>query len=333
MRAAISIAVGLTLLAGVESAAQNAPRVDTELVGSFGGFQWTMPAAINNRGDVVGSVRPTGTMAGQNAFLWTRAGGFQLLAQDAVATDINDRGDVTGYRFECTADPGGGGSCALRGFVWNARTGFTELGTFVPLAINNSGDMAGECVVDNELAACAMHDGVLTVWECEPEIDSCAQGARGINARGDAVGWRSTPDVELAMFFPRQGEAVILESPTGDPFATLSAEDINDAGTIAGRAPSALSPSAATLWTRDGIVQAPTGAFTAARAINARGWTAGVRFDGDDAIFWDGSGSAPVLLAPDAAASEAADINDRGEIVGYVSVGGQRQMVIWRVRP
>ena len=332
MRAAIPLAVGLTLIGAVESAAQQSPRIETELVGSFGGFQWTMPTAINNQGDVVGSVSPTGTMAGRNAFLWTRAGGFQLLAEDAVATDINSRGDVTGYRFECRADPGGGGSCALRGFVWNARTGFTDLGTFVPMAINNRGDMAGECVVENRLAACAMHDGVLTVWECEPEIDSCAQGARGINARGDAVGWRSTPDVELAMFFPREGEPVVLESPTADPFVTSSAEDINDAGTIAGRAPSALSPSAATLWTNQGLVQAPTDARTVAWAVNARGWTAGVRFDGDDAIFWDGSGNAPLLLAPDAATSEAADINDRGEIVGYVTVAGRRQMVIWRVR-
>src|SRR5687767_11224567 len=116
MRAAISLAVGLTLFAGADIAAQNAPRVETELVGSFGGVQWTVPTAINNQGVVVGSVSPTGTMAGHDAFLWTRAGGFQLLAQDAVATDINNRGDVTGYRFECTADPGGGGSCALRGF-------------------------------------------------------------------------------------------------------------------------------------------------------------------------------------------------------------------------
>ena len=333
MRARMSLAVVLTLSTAVQSAGQDRPQVETEVIGSFAGFQWTVPTAINNRGDVVGSVSPTGTMAGHNAFLWTRDGGFRLLAEDAVATDINNRGDVTGYRFACTADPDGGGSCALRGFVWNARTGFTELGGFVPMAVNNSGDMAGECVVANRLAACAMHDGVLTVWECEPELDSCGQTASGINARGDAVGFKGTPDVELAMFFPRHGEPVILESPTADPFVTLVAEDINDAGTIAGRAPTALSPSAATLWTNKGLVQAPTDAWTVARAINARGWTAGVRFDGDDAIFWDGSGNAPVLLAPDAATSEAADLNDRGEIVGTITSGFQRQLVIWRVHP
>jgi uncharacterized membrane protein len=332
MRAGTSLAIAVTLVTGV-SAGRNTPRVDTEVIGSFAGFHWTVPTAVNNRGDVVGSVSQTGTMAGHNAFLWTRDGGFQLLAEDAVATDINDRGDVSGYRFACTTDPDGGGSCALRGFVWTAQTGFTELGGFVPRAINNRGDMAGECVVANRLAACAMHNGVLTVWECEPELGSCAQTASGINARGDAVGFKGTPDVELAMFFPRHGEPVILESPTTDPFVTLVAEDINDAGTIAGRAPTALSASAATLWTNDGLVQAPTDALTSARAINGRGWTAGVTFGGNDAIFWDGSENAPVLLAPDAATSEAADINDRGEIVGTITSGFRRLLVIWRVRP
>ena len=88
-----------------------------------------------------------------------------------------------------------------------------------------------------------------------------------------------------------------------------------------------------TVRTSKGLVQVPTDALTVARAINARGWTAGVRFDGDDAIFWDGSANVPVLLAPDAATSEATDINDRGEIVGTVTSGFQRQLVIWRIRP
>ncbi|MGB2714140.1 MAG: hypothetical protein WBC51_08185 [Vicinamibacterales bacterium] len=329
MRAGISLAVGLTLVTGLQSAARNAPQVEAQIVGSFGGFQWTVPTAINNKGDVVGSVSPTGTMAGHDAFLWTRKHGFQRLAQDAVATDINNRGDVTGYRFVCTTDPDGGGSCALRGFVWNAQTGFTELGTFVPMAINNSGDMAGECATATGVDACAMHNGVVTVWTCE--LDSCAQGARGINARGDAAGWRSSPDVELAMFFPRDGEAVVLESPPGAMFGPLTAEDINDAGTIAGRAPTDISAAAATLWTSTGLVQEPSAASSVAWAVNARGWTAGVRFDGDDAFFWDGSESGLVLLAPDSTTSEATDINDRGEIVGSVTSGFQRLLVIWRV--
>lgn len=331
MRLRIWLAVVLTLLATLEGAAQNAPRVETEIVGSFGAIQWTVPTAINNQGDVVGFVSPTGTMAGNDAFLWTRANGFQRLAQDAVATDINNRGDVTGYRFACTSDPDGNGSCALHGFVWNARTGFTELGTFVPMAINNSGDMAGECATAVGVDACAMHSGVLTVWTCG--LESCAQGARGINERGDAVGWRSSPDFELAMFFPREAEAVVLESPTSAMSGPLSAEDINDAGTIAGRAPTDLSSAAATLWTNRGFVQEPSAASSVAWALNARGWTAGVRFDGDDAFFWDGSESGMVVLAPDAARSDAMDINDRGEIVGTITSGAQRQFVIWRVRP
>lgn len=331
MRARISLALVLTLLAGVPSAGQNTPRVETEVIGSFPGFQWTVPMGINNGGDVVGFVLPTGTMAGQNAFLWTRDGGFQLLAEDAVATDINNRGDVTGYRLVCTTDPDGGGSCALRGFVWSARTGLNDLGTFVPMAINNSGDMAGECPSATGLNACAMHGGVLTVWTCG--LDSCGQGASGINERGDAAGFRFSPDFELAMFFPRDGEQVVLDAAPGALFGFATAEDINNAGTIAGRAPTTVSSSAPTLWTNSGLVQVSGAVSGVAWAVNARGWTAGVRFDGDDAFFWDGTESAPVLLAPDAMTSDATDINDRGEIVGTITSGALRPLVIWRVRP
>jgi uncharacterized membrane protein len=322
MRAQVFIAVVLTLIATRQTAAQ---RIETEIIGSFAGHQLTIPTGINNRGDIAGVVLPTGTLAGTDAFLWTREAGFQLLAEDAVATDLNNRGDVAGYRFECESDPGGGGSCSLRGFVWNVGTGFTDLGNFVPMAINNSGDMAGECSTGETLAACAMHGGVLTQWECE--ADSCGQVARGINARGDVVGYRFSPDFEDAMLFPRHGAPVVLGAQT--------AEDINNAGTIAGRAPTDLWPSNATLWTRKGLLQAPSADTTVAWALNARGWAAGVRFgEGNAAFFWDGVSRSLLFLAPQAVSSEATDINDRGEIVGAIGTpAGVQQMVIWRVRP
>src|SRR6478672_3001747 len=72
------------------------PSIQTRLLGSFNGAPWTLPAAINNRGDVVGTAFPTGTTAGQDAFYWSEQTGFELIASDAVATDINNRGDVAG---------------------------------------------------------------------------------------------------------------------------------------------------------------------------------------------------------------------------------------------
>jgi uncharacterized membrane protein len=318
------IAVALVLLSSTDGSAQNRPRIETEIIGSFQNSQWTVPMGINNRGDIVGYVAPTGTMAGFNAFMWTRDAGFQLIATDAVATDINNRGDVTGYTYECVSTPTGG-SCAPHGFVWNPRTGFTQLGDLVPAAINNRGDVAGDCSTGETLAACAILNGERVQWTCEEP--SCGQVASGINERGDVVGWRFSPDFEEAMFFPRGGSPIVLGAQT--------AEDINNAGTIAGRAPTAVWPSNATLWTRAGLIQAPSPETTVAVAVNARGWAAGIQFGSgapNQAFFWDGSGPTLTLLAPGSPGSEATDINDRGEVVGYVWKDFSYQLVIWTVR-
>jgi uncharacterized membrane protein len=327
MRTPTYVALLLMLVSPFASATQSAATIETEIIGSFGGYQQTIPTGINNNEEIVGFVQPTGTMAGVNAFLWTRQGGFQLLAEDAVATDINDRGDVTGYRYECTQFPDGGGFCNFRGFVWNGRTGFIDLVDFVPTAINNSGDMAGECSAAGGLAACAIHRGIRTQWECE--LEDCSQRASGINARGDVVGMRASPGFEFAMLFPRRGTPVVLGAQT--------AEDINNAGTVAGRAPTSLWPSNATLWTNKGLVQAPSADTTIAVALNERGWAAGIRFGSDApnaSFFWDGSGNTLVNLAPEAVSSEALDINDRGQIVGTIgTITQSQQLVIWRVHP
>jgi uncharacterized membrane protein len=322
--AGVLVALALTPLGGGETYAQETPRIQTDIIGSFGSYQMTVPTAINDRGDIVGYVSPTGTMAGVNAFIWTRESGFELIATDALATDINSRGDVTGYSYECFAMPWGG-YCIPHGFVWNVRTGFMNLGSFVPTAINNRGDMAGECSTGQALAACAIIKGVRHQWTCD--LPECGQIASGINDRGDVVGWRASPDFTEAMLFPRRGAPVVLGAQT--------AEDINNAGTIAGRAPTSVWPSNATLWTRHGIIQAPGAETTVAVAVNARGWAAGIQFGSDGpngAFFWDGRGSTVTPLAPEAFGSEATDINDRGQIVGVIQTGPFWEVVVWTVR-
>lgn len=48
---------------------------------------------------MVGTARPA--LGGESAFVWTRTQGFTIIAENAVATDINDRGDVVGWINTC----------------------------------------------------------------------------------------------------------------------------------------------------------------------------------------------------------------------------------------
>jgi probable HAF family extracellular repeat protein len=77
---------------------------------NLGGHGWNTPAAINNRGAVVGFAnQPNDVSNGSlaflpEAFLWTREGGIQglrTLPGDAIseATDINDEGQVVGVSY------------------------------------------------------------------------------------------------------------------------------------------------------------------------------------------------------------------------------------------
>lgn len=289
--------------------------VQTEVIGSFPGAQWTVPMALNNKGQVVGFITSNAPV-GFSAFTWTRDGGFQMLLENAVATDINNRGDITGHRYECTRFPWGQ-SCATRGFLWDAQTGFVDLGDFAPNAINESGDMAGDCIGETAISACALYNGVRRTWTCD--LPDCGTTASGINARGDVVGTRSSPDVNDAVFFRRDGTQLVLGEG--------SADDINDAGVIAGRG----GPrSQAVLWTRKDVLEAP--GTSVARALNSRGWAVGTTFGSgtpNDAFFWNPAANAVVRLDPEGTGSEAMDINDRSEIVG--TTDNLHRAVIWRV--
>jgi hypothetical protein len=218
------------VLLGLQNAFGQALQPQVEVIGSYGGFQMTIPVATNNAGQVVGVVSHRGAVAGYSVFLWSRRDGFRIIAEDAVAADINNRGDVVGSWLECIQHAGGGASCPYHGFIWNARTGFRDLGEFTPAAVNNSGDMAGTCVNHSfgHIVPCAMHDGVLTVWECEITKEPCGGRATGINARGDVVGtfYYSDYDTEPVLWQRRGGK---IHLGTGG-----IANDINDGGTIAG---------------------------------------------------------------------------------------------------
>lgn len=93
----------------------------------------TVPYAINNRLQIVGAAdRSDGLPV---AFLWSPSKGFVSVVENAGALDINSAGDVVGRWFDCPVGP----CAASSGFVWSAKNGFRDLGSFVPLAISENG--------------------------------------------------------------------------------------------------------------------------------------------------------------------------------------------------
>ncbi|OFX15666.1 MAG: hypothetical protein A2Z18_10935 [Armatimonadetes bacterium RBG_16_58_9] len=115
-------------------------------LGTLPGYTYqTCANAINNNAQVVGLCSKSG--GGLHAFIWDRVNGMQDLSLimglggvDAVATDINDMGQVVGYaRFP--------GSSDYHAFLWDRTSGVQDLGTLglysYATGINRNGEVVG----------------------------------------------------------------------------------------------------------------------------------------------------------------------------------------------
>jgi hypothetical protein len=266
-------------------------------IGTLDEAGFTVPFAINNHGTIVGAVEYEDLRS--RAFVWTRRTGFEVIAEGARAWDVNDGGVVVGEMH----------GPVTTGFAWTRARGFTDLGTFIPFAINNAGVMAGLCVTTQQ--PCIWKRGVLTA------LTNVEGSALDINARGDIVG--STLS-ERAFLWTRDGQFVDLGPGL--------AEDINNRGTIAGMRHDGTVPVGA-IWARTGaLTLAPFPSF--AQAVNERGWALLAR--ADDASVWNPHTGALVDLdSSRGGVILSFDMNDRGEVVGIVDVAGISRVVIWRI--
>jgi len=289
----------------------------------------TQPRAVNERATVVGVAQfPDGT---QSAFLWTRRSGFREIVQNGGATDINKRGEVVGYLNSC------GYYCG--GFHWSDRTGLHDLGEFVPSAINDKGDIAGQC--GQELPQpCVLIDGILHHIAVEH------YGlALDINNRGVVAGSVYRP-VEDEGFAPQAFTWSLSEGlqllPAGDA-STTEAQAINKRGTVAGTA--AFSPATpdpafvqAAVWEKGSMdILAGSDWYALGFGINDRGWIVGVvsRQNGTTPF-------RPLLWIPQSVALElpapagldgyyAADVTNSGLIVGAAYDDTGTHAVLWMV--
>ena len=174
-------------------------------LGTFGGSTALIeggvaPAAINNRGWVVGSSATALTnyygKTIEHAFLWrdgtmtdlSRSAGKQ---RESRATAINERGEIIGITSKDLSQ-------CHHAFLWRNGT-MTDLGTLAgadgcysePYDINDRGYVVGQASTMEEVGhAFAWHDGVMTDLGTLP--GGGESRAVAINERNQIVGWADT---------------------------------------------------------------------------------------------------------------------------------------------
>jgi probable HAF family extracellular repeat protein len=133
---------------------------------------------VNDAGQVVGWANPMSSdyPVGYHAFLWTASGGMidlEPLGGNSVASRINNRGEIVGYRVVSTG---------IRAFLWTPADGMIDLGDGQATGLNDAGQVVGEF-------------GSPFVWTSRngrmplPMIGPFFSVPRDINNRGMAVGY------------------------------------------------------------------------------------------------------------------------------------------------
>ena len=193
-------------------------------------------SGINDRGEVAGEASPPGADLDLHAFLYRHGLTIDLtpmlpggeFGSFSIATDVNDRGAVVGYRStfrDIFQEP----------FLWRRGT-LTNLplvlpgdDVAIPNRINNRGEVVGW---SQSLFFFEQHAVLLS----HGQLISLGPGvANSINNRGQVVGSNFATGNETAFLY-QNGTRIELNSvlPAGSGWALAFANDINDRGQIVG---------------------------------------------------------------------------------------------------
>ena len=207
-------------------------------LGTLGTGFYSEAWGVNNLGEVVGWSDTSGAsgLTGVHGFLYSEAEGMVDLtptSDTGYAEDINDAGQVTGYR---TAFGG-----VYHAFRWQEGT-FLDLGVLpgfaysVGWAINESGQVAG-----NSTTASGSSERLFRFTDGAVLQDLGGVGehnvAWGINASGEVVGTRGQSQKRAVRYTDAGGLEeldTLIDGSLG--WVLLAAHDINDDGEIVGYA-------------------------------------------------------------------------------------------------
>lgn len=227
------------------------------------------------------------------------------------------------------AVPGAGATLALPIRDLGTLSGGRSQGN----AVNDFGEVAG--FSSNSSVVHAVR------WDSDRSIHPLAflgtgisAQALGINDLGQTVGFSRTEAPLFgsplhAVLWDRAGTATDL-----DPGGFRSqASGINNYGQVSGSLRTSGGDFIAVRWdvnrgTRIDLPTLPGGPVTVGLAINARGEMVG--HSGERAVRWDANGNITALaMLPGETESEAVDISDTGEIVGFSSGSDSGHIVLW----
>jgi uncharacterized membrane protein len=235
---------------------------------------------------------------------------------------------LAGLWLACTMTAISGNALAVPSFevidLGVLRTGFGGFGILNEFVadVNDNGLVTGSLFDDS------LGRFVPALWDItQPTTPQKLQGlpnnsfARRINNNGTIVGGgRNASNIDTGFVITLNGapqELPVLETGGTRPFA------INDQETIAGGADNGPDPQQAFVTDTQGNIQqvGTPGIDSFARDINENGELAGV--SGGQAALFDGAGQVtPLDTVPIFTSSDAAALNDTGEVVGFGRLAG-----------
>ncbi|MBS0633231.1 MAG: DUF3466 family protein [Verrucomicrobia bacterium] len=279
--------------------------------------------SINNSGQIVGSAYTASRV--EHAFLYQNGAMTDLTATYGntigAAKSINNSGMIAGTLNN-----------AVGSYTISAGGTVTTVGTMYVNKLNPSGLLVGSDT--NYPNVAAQNSGGTTT--SLGTFGGTQSSAYGINTAGTIVGYATSNGSSTFKPFVYSGGTMTNLGNLGGNGEGI-AYDINDAGTIVGYSKNASGYSTAFSYVNGTITslgQLNSGRNSVANAINASGTIVGFAVNGpsgrQEAVIFNGAGSITSLSslvdlssAGFSYLTQALDINDLGQIVGYgVPIGG-----------
>lgn len=320
-RALGTLVVPLAIAIGLSSQAHATVQYTITDLGALTGSSNSTGYAINNSGQVIGSYADA---TGSHGFLYS-GGTMTTFAAGVSLNGINASGTVVGSNNGQAFVYSNGVMTGLS--IWSGNSSAN--------AINASGQITGSALLNGAQHAYLYDNGVVTdlfpLDSMAPPGTQRASGI-GINDQGQVVGNMTTGG--FGGFFSY--DHGVLKSHGGD----VTASDINNSGQIVGTDDA--SVLRAFVFQNNAYTLLPTlgGFYTYGRGINDAGDVVGSSQAGYGdlhAFLYTNGGISDLndLIDPMLGwtLTDAADINDLGQIVGQGTIGGQTHAFVLTAVP